>query len=113
MRRYTVHVTSSAIEDIEEIADFYYEIVGEESAAKFSDAVIDTVESLDTFPEANSYFDKKNNLRRVFVDGYKVSVVYIVDKGIYEVIAFGAFHTLEEPNRYSQRLVQRLKDLGK
>ena len=113
MRKYTVRIISSAIKDIEELADFYYELVGEESAANFSDAIIDTIENLDTLPEANSYFDKEHNIRRVLVKGYKVSVVYIVDKGIYEVIAFGAFHTSGEPSNYSQKLVQRLKELEK
>jgi hypothetical protein len=33
-------------------------MVDEVSAARFSDDVIATLESLDTFPESNAYFDK-------------------------------------------------------
>lgn len=73
--------------------------------------MIDTLEKLDTLPEGNAYFDKAHNLRRVRVKNYKVSVVYIVDNGVYEVIAFGVFHTAGEPSVYAHRLVERLKEL--
>ena len=111
MHEYTVRITPSALKDIEELAEFYLELVGEESASKFSDAIIETIENLDSFPEANTYFDKEHNLRRVLVKNYKVSVVYIVDGGVYEVVAFGAFHTSGKPSVYTKKLIQRLKSL--
>ncbi len=37
--------------------------------------------------------------------------VYIVDNGVYEVIAFGVFHAAGKPSEYTQRLVERLKEL--
>ena len=111
MRNYSVRITPSAIQDIEEIADFYLEMVDEASAARFSDDVIATLESLDAFPESNAYFDEALNLRRVHVRNHKVSVVYIVDGGVYEVVAFGAFHTAGKPDSYTRVLVERLKEL--
>ena len=111
MHNYSVRVTPSAIQDIEEIADFYLEIVDEAAAERFSNDVIETLESLDTFPESNAYFDEEYGLRRVHVKNHKVSVVYTIDNGVYEVIAFGAFHTTGEPGTYIQRLVERLKEL--
>ena len=111
MRKYSVRITPSAIKDIEELADFYLEVVGEESAAQFSDDVVATLQSLDTFPEGNSYFDKEHNLRRVHVKNRRVSVVYVVDNGVYEVVAFGAFHTAGHPGKYAKDLVERLKEL--
>jgi hypothetical protein len=40
-------------------------------------------------------------------------VVYVVDDGVYEVIAFAIFHALREPNSYTCRLTERLKDLNR
>jgi plasmid stabilization system protein ParE len=111
MRKYSVRITPSAIKDIEEIANFYLDMVDEISAARFSDDVIATLESLDTFPESNVYFDKALNLRRVHIRNHKVSVVYIIDGGVYEVVAFGAFHAVGKPSAYTQVLVERLKEL--
>lgn len=111
MRKYSVRITPSAIQDIEEIADFYLEMVDEVSATRFSDDVIATLESLDALPESNAYFDEALNLRRVHVRNHRVSIVYIVDDGIYEVIAFGAFHTSGKPGSYTRALVERLKEL--
>ena len=111
MRKYSVRITPSAIQDIEEIADFYLEMVDEVSAAQFSDDVITTIENLDTFPESNAYFDEALNLRRVHVQNHKVSIVYTIDNGVYEVVAFGAFHTTGEPSTYTQVLIERLKEL--
>lgn len=111
MPKYSVRITPSAIQDIEEITDFYLEMIGEASAVRFSDDVIATLESLDTFPESNSYFDEALNLRRVHIRNHKVSVVYIIDDGVYEVVAFGAFHTAGKPSSYTRVLVERLKEL--
>jgi plasmid stabilization system protein ParE len=111
MPKYTVRITPSAIQDIEEIANFYLEMVDAASAARFSDDVIATLESLDTFPESNAYFDKALNLRRVHVRNHKVSVMYIIDDGVYEVVAFVAFHTAAKPGTYTRTLVKRLKEL--
>jgi plasmid stabilization system protein ParE len=111
MRKYSVRITPSAIKDIEEIANFYLEMVNEASAARFSDDVITTLESLDTFPESNAYFDKSLNLRRVHVRNHKVSVMYLIVDGVYEVVAFGAFHTAAKPGTYTNALVTRLKAL--
>ncbi len=112
MHKYAVRITQGAIEDIEQIASFYSEFVDDESAAKFSAAVIETLEKLDTFPERNTYLDEAHGLRRVLVKGYKVSVVYVVDDGVYEVVAFGAFHTSSEPSKYVAKLLDRLKEIS-
>jgi plasmid stabilization system protein ParE len=111
MHKYSVRITPSAIEDIEMIADFYMELVDEDSAVKFTEDVIATIESLDTFPEGNAYFDEEHGLRRVRLKHHKVSVVYLVDNGVYEVVAFSVFHSSAEPNKYTQRIVERLKRL--
>jgi plasmid stabilization system protein ParE len=111
MRKYSVRITPSAIQDIEEIADFYLEMVDEASAARFSEDVITTLERLDAFPEGNAYFDEALGLRRVHVRNHKVSIVYTIDNGVYEVVAFGAFHTAGKPSTYTQVLIERLKEL--
>ena len=41
-----------------------------------------------------------------------IKSVYVVDNGVYEVIAFGEFHTAGKPSEYAQRLVERLKELN-
>jgi plasmid stabilization system protein ParE len=112
VRKYEVRVTPDAIADIEELADFYLELVDEESAARFSEDVVATLQNLDTFPESNAYFDEKRGLRRALAKHHKVSVVYLVDNGVYEVVAFGVFHTLGKPSRHTKTLVERLKKLG-
>src|ERR1035441_4228617 len=112
MHKYSVRITPSAIQDIEGIADFYLEMVDEASAVRFGDDVVATLESLDTLPESNAYFDETLNLRRVHVRNHKVSVVYTIDDGVYEVVAFGAFHAAGKPSKYTQILVERLKELG-
>lgn len=112
MRKYEVRVTPDAIADIEELANFYFELVGESSAARFTEDVLATLDNLDTFPESNMLFDEEHELRRVQLRYHKVSVVYLVDNGVYEVVAFGVFHTSREPNSYTSRLVDRLKSLG-
>ena len=111
MRKYSVRITPAAIRDIEELADFYLEMVDEASAIRFSDDVLETLEHLDTLPESNAYFDEKLNLRRVYVKNHKVSVVYLVDNGVYEVVAFGAFHAVGRPSKYTRELIERLKEL--
>ena len=111
MRKYSVRITPSAIQDLEELADFYLEMVDEASAARFSEDVLDTLQRLDTLPEGNAYFDEDHKLRRVHVKNHKVSIVYTVDNGVYEVIAFGAFHTSGQPSKYVTELVERLKEL--
>jgi plasmid stabilization system protein ParE len=112
MAQYNVRVAPAALTDISDIADFYSELVDAESSQRFIDDVFDTIANLDTFPESHSYFDKEHKLRRVLVKNHKVSVVYVVDNGVYEVIAFGAFHTAAKPGSYAQALVERLKELG-
>jgi len=111
MAKYNVRIAPSALDDISDIADFYFELVDEESSQRFIDDVFDTITSLDSFPESNAYFDEEHGLRRVRVRNHKVSVVYIVDNGVYEVIAFGAFHVAGKPSEYTKRLVKRLKEL--
>lgn len=101
------------MQDIEELAEFYLEMVDEVSAARFSDDVVATLESLDTFPESNAYFDEQLGLRRVLVKHHKVSVVYTIDNGVYEVVAFSVFHSAAQPSKYTQELVKRLKELEK
>jgi plasmid stabilization system protein ParE len=111
MRKYSVRITPSAIKDIEELADFYLEMVDEASATRFSEDVLDTLQHLDTLPESNAYFDIEHNLRRVHIKNHKVSIIYTIDNGVYEVIAFGAFHTSGQPGRYAKALIERLKEL--
>jgi len=112
MHKYTVLVTHSAIQDAEDLALFYLEIAGEESADKFSTAVVEALETLADLPESNSYFDEENNLRRVRIKGHNVSIVYIIDNGVYEVIAIGVIHTASKPSKYMKNLNDRLSDLG-
>lgn len=87
MHNYEIRVTPAAIADIEELVNFYLELVDEASAKRFTDDVLATLQSLDTFPESNMYFDKEHGLRRVQLRHHKVSVVYVVDEGICEVVA--------------------------
>ncbi len=86
-------------------------MVDEVSAARFSADVIATLESLDAFPEGNAYFDEALDLRRVHVRNHKVSIVYTIDNGVYEVVAFGAFHAASKPGIYTQAPLERLKEL--
>jgi plasmid stabilization system protein ParE len=111
MTTYNVSVAPAALTDISDIADFYSELVDEESSQRFIDDVFDTIASLDTFPESHTYFDKENELYRVLVKNHKVSVVYVVDNGVYEVLAFGVFHASGKPNSYTQKIARRLKEL--
>ncbi|MEE8701888.1 type II toxin-antitoxin system RelE/ParE family toxin [Bifidobacterium crudilactis] len=104
VRKYEVRVTPDAISDIEELASFYLELVDEVSAERFIEDVLGTLKNLDTFPQSNTYFDEEHGLRRIQLRYHKVSVVYVVDDGVYEVIAFAVFQALREPNSYTCRL---------
>jgi plasmid stabilization system protein ParE len=112
VHKYAVRITPSALNDIEELAGFYLEMVDEASAEKFSDDVVETLESLAAFPEGHAYFDEELGLRRVRLKYHKVSIIYIVENGVYEVVAVGAIHALGEPSKYTERLVERLKTIG-
>lgn len=78
---------------------------------RFGEDVLATLESLDTFPEMNTRFNNELDLRRVNVRNHKVSIVYLIDNGVYEVVAFGAFHAASKPNTYTNMLIARLKEL--
>jgi hypothetical protein len=39
--------------------------------------------------------------------------VYLVDNGVYEVVAVGVFHTSSEPNKQTEDLIERIKKLEK
>jgi len=58
MAKYNVRIAPSALDDISDIADFYFELVDEESSQRFIDDVFDTITSLDSFPESNAYLMK-------------------------------------------------------
>jgi len=112
MHKYDIRITPAALADIEELATFYLELVDAASAEKFSKDVIDTIERLGTFPEGNAFFDEEHNLRRARLRHHKVSVVYIADNGVYEVVAFSVFHALGKPNELTEKLLKRLKDIS-
>ncbi|MFT8357908.1 type II toxin-antitoxin system RelE/ParE family toxin [Bifidobacterium aquikefiri] len=102
---------AEAIDDIEELANFYYQLVDQRSAENFIDDVFATLQSLETFPE--SYLSVKDHpdYRRTHLQRHKVTIIYRVDDGVYEVIAIGVFHTLREPSDFTQQLAERLRSL--
>ena len=50
MPKYRVKLLSSAWEDMDQIANYHLAMVGPNSAAKVTDAILDTVERLESFP---------------------------------------------------------------
>lgn len=111
MKKYSVRIIPSAFDDIDNLAEFYLDLVDEESSRHFIDDALATIETLADFPESQEYFDKDNNIRAVRVKNHRVKVVYVVHNGIYEVLAFGVFHTSSKPSGYTQDLLERLKEL--
>lgn len=109
MHKYTVKITDSAISDIEELANFYLELVDADSAARFSEDAIATIENLQSFPQGHAYWDKTHNLRRTNLKHHKVTVIFTVDNDVFEVIAIGSFHSLNNPTKYHDTIIDRLR----
>jgi len=108
MQKYNVSVTDDALNDIKEIANFYADLVDVESAQKFENDAYATIESLQTLPEANVYWNEKLNLRRINLKNHKVSVVYTIDKNVFEVVAIATFHQLQKPSKYGKVIKERV-----
>jgi plasmid stabilization system protein ParE len=109
MHKYDVSISTFAQEDIDDLADFYEDLVDKASADRFENDAFETINSLDTFPEGNPYWDEELDLRRVNLKKHKVSVVYTTDNDKFEVVAIATFHALQKPSKYSEQIIERLE----
>ncbi len=107
MQKYNVKITELALADIEEIANFYADLVDVTAAEKFEDDAFETVKSLQTFPERTIYWDEELKLHRVNLKNHKVSVIYTVDNDVFEVVAIATFHALQQPNKHFESIKKR------
>ena len=109
MQKYNILITDLALEDIEEIAAFYADLVDYESAERFRADLQATLKSLETLPERHAYWDEESKLRRANLKDHKVSIIYTVDNGVYEVIAIATFHNLENPKKHNEIIGDRVR----
>ena len=77
MEKYTVEVTKSALQDMEDIYNYIaIELLSPEAAMGQYNRIADEILTLDTFPKRNRIMDsepeKRMELRRLFVDNYTV-----------------------------------------
>lgn len=107
MKKYSVKITELALADIEEIANFYSDLVGIAAAEKFEEDAYNTLESLQSFPKRTVYWDEKLNLHRINLESHKVSIIYTVDNDVFEVIAIATFHALQKPSKHLDLIKSR------
>ncbi|WP_415449134.1 type II toxin-antitoxin system RelE/ParE family toxin [Bifidobacterium sp.] len=111
MLRCSISISDAATSDIEDLVEFYLDLVDVDSARRFTDDLYETLYRLDVFPEGNAYFDEEHNLRRTHLRNHNVSIVFIVDDGIYQVVAIGAYHSLSHSNEYTRKIIDRIRSL--
>ena len=114
MQKYRVSITEEAENDIAELMAFYEELVDVESAIRFFDDAMATIENLKNLPQSNAVFVDGTDARKVQMSNHKVAIVYIVDDDHYEVIAVRVYHQMQDPIQYKRSLLGRIdKIFGK
>lgn len=111
MQKYSVNLTEDAENDIAELMAFYEELVDAESATKFFDEAMATVENLGKLPRAKAVFKDDPDVRKVQMENHKVAIVYLVDDGLFEVIAVRAYHQMQNPTQYQESVRERIRKL--
>lgn len=111
MQKYSVNLTEDAENDIAELMAFYEELVDAESAVKFFNEAMETVANLENLPRANAVFKDNPDVRKVQMENHKVSIVYLVDDGRFEVIAVRAYHQMQNPAQYQESVRARIQKL--
>jgi len=109
MQQYTVKYGDEIINDITELYGFYLDLVGERSAERFRVSALATINNLASFPNSHPMWCGNNDVRRINMPKHKVAIIYVVKDDVYEVIAVAAFHTLENPDKYTEKIKGRLK----
>ena len=107
MQKYRIKITKYAEADIEDLMDFYADLVDDESADKFRDEVFATIASLDTFPEGNPLWLDQPNLHRVNLKKHRICIIYKVKKAVLEVVAIAVFHSLRNPRKLRAEIRER------
>ncbi len=109
MQQYTVEYGDEILEDIAELYGFYLDLVDETSAERFRVAALNTIAALTTFPNSHPMWQENANIRRINMPNHKVAIIYLVKDEALEVIAVAAFHTLTNPEKYTQKIKERLQ----
>ena len=104
--RYKVIITPDAQQCIQDITGYLAENVSLETATKVNQAIIDSINSLKTFPERNDVaknISKRSTIyRRVMAMSYRI--VYTVNKDEVQVIVVD----VDYGPRSQQRLIHKL-----
>ena len=94
MKKYTVRLTPRAVESINQIIDDLYDSASANYAAKVEQAIIDTIDGLQTMPnihqKALELKRGKSKYRRALVLDYKI--VYTVNDDVLEVVVVQAYN---------------------
>jgi plasmid stabilization system protein ParE len=111
MQKYEVSLTEDAENDIAELMAFYSELVDDESAMRFYDEAMRTVEKLRDFPHGNPMFKDDPSIHKTQMKNHKVAIVYLIDDNRFEVIAIRAYHQTQDPKKYLKSIKERIKKL--
>lgn len=103
---YKIVITPDAQECIRQITEYLVQNVSLETAIKVNQAIIDTINSLKTFPERNEIAENISKrgivFRRIMAMSYRI--VYTVDKEKIQVVIVDVDYGPRNP----QRLIHKL-----
>lgn len=83
MQKFKVEILTSALLDIEKIADYHLQRVGPKSAQRITDKLLDAIENLENYPlcgaEHPDEFLQKQGFRKLICDEYVCIYKLIAD----------------------------------
>jgi len=106
--RYAVSAIEEVNTDIDDLAAFYREIAGEESAQRFEGAIEEVMKSLSFMPYSHPMWEDDDSVRRINMASHKQSIIYLVLEDVLQVVAVKAFHTLQDPIKTKTLLGRRI-----
>jgi plasmid stabilization system protein ParE len=110
---YTYRFIEEVKEDIVDLDKFYFDVTGEQKYAdRFEAAFYEAVASLARNPRLFPMWDGSDDVRRYNMLTHNVSIIYLIDDDVPEIIAVKAFHAFQEPERINELVAQRLSKYG-
>jgi plasmid stabilization system protein ParE len=109
---YTVIALDDFYKDVNEMAWFFYgNGDGDKSERFFRESTEKVLQSLTHWPYINKQWreDEDEQIRRIDMPNHKVALVYRVYDNELEVIALASFHTLQDPEKYTKLVKERLR----
>jgi hypothetical protein len=106
---YSVQLLDEVDRDIDELSDFYRDMVDDASAERFEGAFEEMIKSLGYWSRSNKMFENDDRVRRRDMASHKVAVIYVIDDEVCEVIAVKAFHFLSDDIALRKMVDERLE----